>query len=103
MRAPAIVYKQAQIEEAVNAVASDLAPDVARIRFTVEPDWSGDWSIEFRTLLTDAASRKRRRQLIAQTRDRLTQAIKPDEAGLLPYFSFRTESEQEELQEESWA
>ena len=89
--------------ERVNEVATDLAPDVVRIRFNITDDWSGDPGIYFRVVLTDRASRPD--QLAAVT-GRVSAKLF-DKLGLasldhIPYFLFRSQSEQAELQDPAW-
>jgi hypothetical protein len=59
MRFPSAVAKQPQINAAVSEVVRLLTPDVVHIRYDIGQDWSGDWAIFFRVLLSDEASRTR--------------------------------------------
>ena len=43
---------------AINEVERCLAPDVVRIRYDIGEDWSGQWAIFFRVVLTDEAARR---------------------------------------------
>jgi hypothetical protein len=96
---------QAQLDDAINEVEQTLGPDVERLRYTLGQDWSGESAIFFRIVLSDRASR--RDQLLNST-NRITTAIvqrlQPlEQWGVLPYFNFRSRSEQAILQEEAWA
>jgi hypothetical protein len=104
MRVPSGIVRQAEIAAGVAAVEKELAPDVVRIRHDIGPDWSDEWSIFFRIVLSDEASREARlAEVTRRAASRLLREIKPAELDLLPYFSFRSQSEQEMLQEEAWA
>jgi len=48
--------KQPQINAAVTDVVKELSPSVKKIRFDIGQDWSGQWAIFFRVLLSDDAS-----------------------------------------------
>ena len=104
MQVPTAVVKQAQFAKGVAAVEREFRRDVVRIRYQIGNDWSGDLAIYFRILLSDDASRENRLYAIAaKISDRLVEKLRVDELGLLPYFNFRSESEQAELQDEVWA
>ncbi len=103
MQVPMAVLKQREIEKGVATVEREFRRDIVRIRYDLGTDWSGDRAIYFRILLSDEASRESRLHDAAErVRRRLREKIKPDEHGVLPYFNFRSESEQAELQEEVW-
>ena len=91
-------------QQDVDRVARELAPDVVRIRFNVAQDWSEHAAIYFRVILSDEASRPERlADITGKVRGRLF-----DELGLanldhIPYFKFRSQSEQAKLQEKAWA
>jgi hypothetical protein len=72
------------------------------LRYTVENDWSGDPAIFFWITLSDEAARP---AVLSQTSraimDFITQRLDPvGEWGLIPYFNFRSQSEQASLKEE---
>jgi len=97
--------QQAQLDEAINAVKQAFGPDVLRLRYTLGRDWSGESAIFFRIVLSDRASR--RDELLNATNQIATtivQRLQPlEQWGVLPYFSFRSQSEQATLREEAWA
>jgi len=97
--------QRAQLEEVIEELRSRLGPDVVRLRYTLENDWSGDPAIFFRILLSDRASR--RDQLFSSTRQIekvIVESLQPlEQWGVLPYFSYRSLAEQAVLQEEAWA
>jgi hypothetical protein len=95
----AILPTQQRIDE----IARQLAPDVVRIRFNIAPDWSEHPAIYFRVLVADSASRGDR---LADLTGRVSAELF-DQLGLasldhIPYFRFRSESEQAELKDPAW-
>ena len=52
---PAGVARETEIAEAVAEVERSLTPDVVHIRYEIGTDWSGDWAVFFRVLLSDEA------------------------------------------------
>lgn len=97
--------EQAQLDDAVDGIKPDLGSDVLSLRYALGQDWSGEPAIFFRIVLSDRASR--RDQLLSATNrieNAIMQRLQPLEHwGVLPYFSFRSQSEQAVLQEEAWA
>jgi hypothetical protein len=97
--------QQAQLDEVLNALKPTLGPDVVSLRYSLGQDWSGDPAIFFRIVLSDRASR-RDELLNAANRieDAIVRYVEPlEQWGVLPYFSYRSHSEQAVLQEEAWA
>ena len=103
MYVPSAVTKQAEIHSAIRAVERTLAPDVVRIRYDIGEDWTGQWAIFFRIVLTDDAARKRLRELANKVVWELARQLDFPEMGVFPYHNFRSVSEQAELREEAWA
>ena len=56
---PPAISKQTGIEAAIEATEKSLAPDVVRIRYEIGKDWSDEWAIFFRIVLTDDAAMMR--------------------------------------------
>lgn len=96
------VFKPAAIAKDVNAVAREFRPDVVRIRYEAHPGWSGDPAVHFRILLSDDAIGDRMHEVATKIRKRLDKRLKLVDLGYLTYFNFRGESEQAEMQDESW-
>jgi len=91
-------------QEQVDRIARDLAPDVVRIRLTAKPDWTGDPSLYFRVILSDEASRREPlREVTGLVRRRVAEDLRLEDLDMHPYFRFRTQSEQAELQDPQWA
>ena len=55
---PRIYIGQEQIEPGVQRAVQALAPDVVRVGFSLEEDWTGDPSVFFRVVLSKKASRQ---------------------------------------------
>lgn len=101
---PSGFVHQSQIEKAVHRAQKALADNVVRIRYSIGNDWTGDPSIFFRVVLSDAASRPGNLQKVAQrVKLRLMNEVRSDEIGFHAYFNFRSESEQAKLNEPAWA
>ncbi len=93
-----------EVDAAVERAAQSLAPDVVRIRYSFDDDWTGDPSIFFRVLISDeAASRPRLSDLAHVVSSRLRNEVRTDELGIHAYFNYRSLSEQSELNEPAWA
>ena len=97
------ITKQSEINWAVSEVVRLLAPDVVHIRYDINQDWSGDWAIFFRVVLSDEASRARLREAATKVVRELADRLDYSSMGLFPYYNFRSVSEQAALREETWA
>jgi hypothetical protein len=90
----------------VEEVARKFPNEVVRIRHSFSRDWDGDLAIYFRIVLTDeAGNRHPLGELTRKIRDALVKdlALYESEYSLyIPYFSYRTESEQEQIKEPEW-
>lgn len=103
MYLPAAITRQKHIDAAVNQVATELAPDVVRIRYDIGEDWSGQWAIFFRIVLTDEAAKRRLRDIATRVVGGLANRLDFPGMVVFPYHNFRSVSEQAKLQEEAWA
>jgi len=92
-----------EINAAISEVVRLLAPDVVHIRYDIARDWSGDWAIFFRVLLSDEAGKKRLREVAKQVVSLLSERLDFSSLGLFEYHNFRSVSEQNVLREEAWA
>ena len=103
MQLPPAFTKKSEIQAAIDGVARSLAPDVVHIRYEIGQDWSGEWSIFFRVLLTDDAAKHR----LSEMRDKVVRGLAKQldfpGMGVWSYHNFRSASEQEALQEPAWA
>jgi hypothetical protein len=103
---PAHFVPQAEIDAEVANVVSQLGPEVIRVRHQVREDTTGDPAIYFRIVLADSAlwPREPLRRSTRQVEDFLTGKLQPlSNWGLIPYFSFRSESEQATRHEPEWS
>jgi hypothetical protein len=103
MYLPMAVTMQQQINAAVAEVVRELAPAVQRINYEIARDWSGQWAIFFRIVLTDEAARRRLREVATDVVRGLARQLDFPAMGVFPYHNFRSVSEQEALQEPAWA
>jgi len=103
MYLPSAVTKQDEIEAAIARVQESIGPDVVRIRYEIGEDWSGDWAIFFRIVLTDDAARNRLGEVADKVVWGLDQQLDFPGMGVFPYHNFRSVSEQAMLQEPAWA
>jgi hypothetical protein len=90
---------------AVAEVERHLHPNVVYIRHSFGNDWTGEPSVFFGVLLSDAASK--REQLLSVTNqiyDAIVFQVQPlEQWGVVPYFNYRSQSEQVEMKEAAWA
>jgi hypothetical protein len=90
----------------VEEVAKKFPGEVVRIRHSFSRDWDGDPAIYFRIVLTDQSlERNSISELTRRIRDAVTNdlALYDSEYSLyIPYFNYRTVSEQEEAKEPEW-
>jgi hypothetical protein len=100
---PPAVTKQAEIDAAIHHVEKTLGADVVRIRYEIGEDWSGQWAIFFRVVLTDDAARHHLRDVATKVIWGLANHLDFPGMGVFPYHNFRSVSEQAALQEPAWA
>ena len=74
-----------------------------RIRYEIGEDWSGQWAIFFRVVLTDDAARHHLRDVATKVIWGLANHLDFPGMGVFPYHNFRSVSEQAALQEPAWA
>ncbi len=100
---PAGVLREAEIAGAVAAVERLLAPDVVYIRYHIGQDWSDDWAVYFRAVLSDEAAEHRLRETAKKVRGELAERLDFRALGLHHYTYVRSASEQDALRDEEWA
>ncbi len=103
MYVPSAVTKQDEIEAAIVRVQHSIGADVVRIRYEIGEDWSGQWAIFFRIVLTDDAARHRLGDVASKVVWELDRELDFPGMGVFPYHNFRSVSEQAMLQEPAWA
>jgi hypothetical protein len=101
---PKVLINQSELNAAVRRAEESLAQSVVRIRYDLDSDWTGEPSIFFRIVLTDEAAKRPELNDIANAVSLiLVREVRPEEHGLNSYFNFRSESEQTQLNEPTWA
>ncbi len=101
--APRGIIDQSKATACVRRAERALAPEVIHIRHTFTPDWTGEESLFFRILLSDAASAPNKlRQTTQKIEAKILAEIKDDELGVLTYFNYRSKAEQAKLRDAIW-
>jgi len=100
---PAALVQESEIDVKVREVEGALKPDVRHIRYEIGEDWSGQWAIFFRIVMSDEAATLRLREVATNVVWRLAERLDFAALGVFPYHNFRSESEQATLREEAWA
>jgi hypothetical protein len=85
MYLPSAVTKQSEIQTAIHEMERTLAPDVVRIRYDIEKDWSGEWAIFFRVVLTDDTAKRRLRDVATKVVWGLARKLDFPAMGVIPY------------------
>jgi hypothetical protein len=90
----------------VEDVAKKFPGEVVRIRHSFSSDWDGDPAIYFRIIFTDDAVK---RYPLLELTHRIEDALIKDLALFtseysvyIPYFNFRTKTEQDEVKSPEW-
>ena len=99
---PRGIAQPTELDKSLSALTPAVPAAIVNWRYTIGDDWSGDPAIFFWVTLSDEAAQ--RWNLQAATRqivDLVKQRVDPfGQWGLIPYFSFRSQSEQARLREE---
>ncbi len=92
----------AEIQDAIRKLPAD---EVAHVAYSITPESTGDPAIYFRVLLTDAASSEENLGDVAgRVEATLFNTLHPLENwGLIPYFNFRSQSEQRKRYDPEWS
>ncbi len=91
---PSVVTQQNKVNAAVTEASALLHPDVDYIRYDIGQDWSGDWAIFFRVVLSDEAASLRLHDVATKVVWRLADRLDFRAMGVIPYYNFRSASEQ---------
>jgi hypothetical protein len=102
---PTGAVHQAQLANQIAKAIRKLGKDAVRVNYSLGTDSTGEPSIFFRIVLTDAASREDKLAgVTGRISEILFDELRPHENwGLLPYFSFRSKSEQQNRNDPEWA
>ena len=103
---PTGFVSQAELDAEVHRAISQLGADVVRVRYGIGQDSGGDAALYFRIVLADRVVRPR--EMLRDTTQRISSALMDDlypysRWGLIPYFNFRSESEQATRHEPEWS
>ncbi len=96
MIVPTGFVNQTEMANAVQAAAKLLGSEVVRLRHTIGTDTSGDPAIFFRIVLADwAVDEDTLADVTGKIANTIVDDLRPYERwGLVPYFSYRSDSEQ---------
>jgi hypothetical protein len=99
------VAQAAELQKKLNGIMPQPSPGVVKLRHTFDNDWTGDPAIFFWVTLTDETSK---RDNLLKATDAFMKALHEcidfqNDWDLIPYFSFRSESEQAILKGEVYA
>jgi len=104
MFVPTEIRKDPQIIAAIGKVMAVESSCVRYIRYSFDQDWTGEWAVFFRVVLSDeVASRTRRLETGNRVISRIMDELDLPNLGMMPHFDFRTESEQAEMNDRDWA
>ena len=99
------IAQAAELQKTLNGIMPQPSPGVVKWRHTFGNDWAGDPAIFFWVTLTDEASKKDK---LSQTTEGFKRVLSEridfqNDWDLIPYFNFRSESEQALLKDEVYA
>jgi hypothetical protein len=90
----------------VEEVAKKFPGEVVRIRHSFSRDWDGDPAIYFRIVFTDdAVKRNPLVELTHRAQDALIKDLElftTEYSVYIPYFNYRTETDQDRLKDPEW-
>ena len=97
--------QQAQFFNAVARAVNQLGPQILSVTPTLGTDWSGEPAVFFLVVLADAVSRGD--ELLNATNQASTELVEQlqplEEWGVIPYFNYRSQSEQAKVDRRSVA
>jgi len=102
---PRGVAQQGQLAAEIDSIERMLGADVVRLRYAVGTNWSEEPAIYFKVLLSDHASRTDRlHDVTSHVEAVIQERLDPLNLwGLVPYYNFRSQTEQDMLKEPAWA
>ncbi len=96
--------QQAQFFAAVAQAASGQQRPIVSVTPSLGTDWNGEPAVFFQVVIANGTPRAQLLDLGKRISQAIVQQVQPLEAwGVLPYFDYRTESEQARIKEPSWA
>jgi hypothetical protein len=93
---PVELRKDALINAVIATVLREFSPEVKYIRYAIDQDWNGDWTIFFRVVLSAEIEAKEVRERVKfqnRIRDRIMREIDLPNLELWPSVNFRYEGE----------
>ena len=98
-----MVHKS-NLEKAIDKVVRRLGPEVVRIRYNLDEDWTGEPAIFFRVVLTDSAARDpKRRGATQKVIEHVFDDLQPQgNWGRYPYFNFLSKSDSLKINDPAW-
>jgi hypothetical protein len=101
---PTGIVHHTQLADEVSKAIRKLGKETVRVNYSMGTDSTGEPSIFFRIVLTEAASREDKlAEVTGRIETMLLDELHPQENwGLLAYFSFRSKSEQEQRNDPEW-
>ena len=96
--------QQLQFFAAVAAAASELRHPAVSVTPSLGTDWNGESAVFFQIVLADGTPRGQLLKLTKEISQAIVRQVQPlEEWGVLPYFNFRTQSEQARVKEPALA
>ena len=98
---PRGIAQSTELDKSLGALKPAVPATIVNWRYTIGDEWSGDPAIFWVILSDEAAQRRNLQAATRQIVDLVKQRVDPfGQWGLIPYFSFRSQSEQARLREE---
>ena len=101
---PAGLVHQGQLDAEIKSAIRKLGPEAAQVSYGLGADSTGEPSVFFRIVLTDAAAKE---EALADVTGRITtllfDELLPMKWGLHAYFNFRSYSEYQSRNDPEWA
>ena len=96
--------QQSRFVAAIADAVSGLPHAVVSVSPSLGTDWNGESAVFFQIVLPDGTPRGELLNLTRQISQAIVRQVQPlEEWGVLPYFNFRTQSEQARVKEPAWA
>ena len=96
--------QQSEFFAAIAEAARGLPDSIVSVTPSLGTDWDGEPAVFFQIVLTDGTPRGELLNLTKEISQAIVRQVQPlEEWHVLPYFNFRTESEQARIKEPMWA
>lgn len=95
---------QSRFFAAVASAANGLSHPVVSVTPSLGTDWNGESAVFFQIVLADGMPRDQLLHFTKKISQAIVEQVQPlEEWDVLPYFNFRTQSEQTKIKEPTWA